>query len=469
MSAPLATLLRRGVALMALVVLALAAVPAAASAEHNPKGRFLGVVKSKRAGVSPFAPRRAPVDNVTWHGGPVVHASTAYAIFWAPPGHSFPADYTSSIADFFTDVAADSGKSTNVFSVARQYADGVGPAAYQLSYGGSFTDTDPFPASDCVDPGTSVCLTDQQLTAELDGFIAAQGLPRGMSHLYFLFTPAGVGSCYDSSSSVCAFQYFCGYHSDFLTGSGRVLYANEPYASGVWGCDDGEYPTGTSGDGTINVVSHEQLEIATDPLGNAWYDSEGEEIADKCGFDFGVPLGVTPSGANYNQLIAGSEYWLQQEWSNSAGGCVQSSAGSGAAQSPVAAFTHGGSHVAGQLVTFDGTQSHDPDGTILGYEWDYGDGATGTGRLPFHAYPAAGTYTVKLTVTDNDGATGSASAPVAIGPAATAPTEAKPVVATTTPTKPAAKKKRAKCRKAKSKKGKKKYKKCKKKSKKRRR
>ncbi|MDH3458376.1 MAG: PKD domain-containing protein, partial [Gemmatimonadota bacterium] len=55
--------------------------------------------------------------------------------------------------------------------------------------------------------------------------------------------------------------------------------------------------------------------------------------------------------------------------------------------------------------TFDGSGSTDPDGTIVSYEWDFGDGATGTGVSPSHTYAAAGTYDVTLTVTDNDGAT----------------------------------------------------------------
>ncbi len=62
------------------------------------------------------------------------------------------------------------------------------------------------------------------------------------------------------------------------------------------------------------------------------------------------------------------------------------------------------SGTAGQPVTFDGTGSSDPDGTIASYSWDFGDGATGSGATPTHTYAAGGTYTVTLTVTDNDGA-----------------------------------------------------------------
>ncbi len=57
------------------------------------------------------------------------------------------------------------------------------------------------------------------------------------------------------------------------------------------------------------------------------------------------------------------------------------------------------------MISFSGAGSSDPDGTIVGYAWNFGDGATATGATASHGYAAAGTYTVTLTVTDNKGAT----------------------------------------------------------------
>ncbi|MFC6878195.1 MULTISPECIES: LamG-like jellyroll fold domain-containing protein [Actinomadura] len=54
---------------------------------------------------------------------------------------------------------------------------------------------------------------------------------------------------------------------------------------------------------------------------------------------------------------------------------------------------------------FDASGSSDPDGTIASYAWDFGDGQTGTGAKPSHTYASAGERTVRLTVTDDDGAT----------------------------------------------------------------
>jgi len=53
------------------------------------------------------------------------------------------------------------------------------------------------------------------------------------------------------------------------------------------------------------------------------------------------------------------------------------------------------------IVTFDGSSSYDPDGTITTWSWDFGDGGYGPGETFTHIYPTSGTYNVTLTVKDN--------------------------------------------------------------------
>ncbi len=62
-------------------------------------------------------------------------------------------------------------------------------------------------------------------------------------------------------------------------------------------------------------------------------------------------------------------------------------------------------------VTLDGSASIDYDGTIISYQWDFGDGETGSGAIVAHQYAAPGRYSVALTVTDDDGATHSVTQP----------------------------------------------------------
>ena len=54
------------------------------------------------------------------------------------------------------------------------------------------------------------------------------------------------------------------------------------------------------------------------------------------------------------------------------------------------------------------------DGQIASYAWDFGDSSTGTGANPVHPYAIGGNYDVTLTVTDNDGETGSITHPVTV-------------------------------------------------------
>lgn len=75
-------------------------------------------------------------------------------------------------------------------------------------------------------------------------------------------------------------------------------------------------------------------------------------------------------------------------------------------QPPVARFT--ANHDSGEsplTVTFDAVSSTDTDGSITSYAWDFGDGVTTSGVSATHTYNTAGTYTVTLTVTDDDRAT----------------------------------------------------------------
>jgi PKD repeat protein len=74
------------------------------------------------------------------------------------------------------------------------------------------------------------------------------------------------------------------------------------------------------------------------------------------------------------------------------------------------------------VYTFDGVQSTDPDGAIVNYQWEFGDGKKGIGPIVSHRYGKAGSFNATLMVTDNDDASaiGTVSVKVRDGVAPTA-------------------------------------------------
>ncbi|MCK5247872.1 DUF4384 domain-containing protein, partial [Candidatus Bipolaricaulota bacterium] len=84
---------------------------------------------------------------------------------------------------------------------------------------------------------------------------------------------------------------------------------------------------------------------------------------------------------------------------------------------PVAIFTFSPSDPSvGDVVTFDASASADSDGTISSYQWSLGDGTTATGSIISHTFAANNTFTVQLTVIDNEGAQDTSSQNVVVRP-----------------------------------------------------
>ncbi len=95
-----------------------------------------------------------------------------------------------------------------------------------------------------------------------------------------------------------------------------------------------------------------------------------------------------------------------------AGGSATSSSAFSVSQNvvPTAKFTQNPINPGiDSVVTFDASNSEDPDGNIASYIWDFGDGKTGKGKIETHKYTTPGTFKVKLTVTDRNQAADSSS------------------------------------------------------------
>lgn len=238
-------------------------------------------------------------NNLIYNGGPVMGGTTnVFAIFWEPTGN-VSANYNSLIERYFGDIG-----STALYQNNTQYTDSNGDVPSNTVLAGTFVDTTPYPESPLLDSDIQNEVTNAQ---NINGWVS------GIDNIFFVFTERNQDICFDSTLSQCASNTFCAYHNFFGT---DTIYATMPYAAS-FSCNPGSSPNNDDADQTLNVTSHEQMEAATDPLLNAWIDSQGQEIGDKCNFTFG------PLDANGGDIsVNGDEYILQQEWDNNVGGCV---------------------------------------------------------------------------------------------------------------------------------------------------
>jgi PKD repeat protein len=400
------------------------------------------------------APTAAPDEGaLDYHGGPVLHSSAPYLIFWTPPGENLSPHSETLMGRYLTDVAADSGRAPDVYGVGRQFTDSQGFADYRQTFDPAsqeVVDNQPFPATGgCANtaPTYPTCLTDAQLQAEISRLMGADALPAGTGDgapIYFIVTPPDVNVCIDAST--CASNVFCSYHSFFDRNGTTVLYAAIPFfingaspAQNPKLCQrDGnsavQEPNGDLADIAISYMSHEDNEVVTDPLGNGWYDSaSGNEDGDNCGASgpFDPSAGTNPnafeptiggnasSGTLYDQLINGHPYYTQSEWSNGDGNCeMRPSPG---LIDPSFAVPTAGATPVGAPAWFDpGTRS--ATNQLSSATWSFGDGAP----VAFdpaesalfavsHTYATAGRYTATLTLVDDRGNVATATEPIIVG------------------------------------------------------
>lgn len=183
-----------------------------------------------------------------------------------------------------------------------------------------------------------------------------------------------------------------------LSGSNQLYYRYFSAESGVVGAKR-LVAAGSGGGidfGTVRgmVATATELFWATD-------DGDLHRIDWARGAASGSPVSGTAtvvSGPDVDGLTWGARaYFLYQD---------ESGAGSGPNQAPTASFAV--SCVA-LTCSFDASGASDADGTVVGHAWDFGDGATGAGQTTSHTYDSAGPRTVELTVTDDDGATDTAT------------------------------------------------------------
>jgi hypothetical protein len=285
-----------------------------------------------------------------FHGGAVMGTQSTgpvvvTPIFWNPAGHPMDSAYKNIITTYLSGVAKDSGKHTNVYSTLNEYFGSNGTITYKVKLGTPVNDTHALPANGCTvngrdtkriyadNTGYNACLDDDQVIGETNRVVTARSLPVNLGHIYVLFLPKHVESCFFAGSTTtaknaCTINYqpsaaYCAYHSQAPNGT---VYANMPYpiyASPVgFTCSsDARFPTvqtpngNADADTEVSPTSHEIMEAITDPdTSTGWYDSSGFENGDECAYVFGATQGT--AGALYNQVINGHHYLTQEEFSN---------------------------------------------------------------------------------------------------------------------------------------------------------
>jgi hypothetical protein len=256
---------------------------------------------------TPNPPAAAGTNGINYNGGPVLDTvagspTTVYYIWYG--------DWTldSNANATLTTFAQNIGGSP-YFNINTSYYDGSNKnVVNQIAYGGSFTVTK-YPSSSSTYLTT---LTDSDIQA-----IVALVNPTDTNGLYFVLTSPDVGE----STGFCS--RYCGWHTYGSIGGRNIKYSFVGDASTACPSACQWEPSGPNGagggDGMTSVVAHELEETVTDPNLNAWYDSSGQENADKCAWTFGTTY-TAPNGRLANMVLGGKNYLIQRNWVNAGGG-----------------------------------------------------------------------------------------------------------------------------------------------------
>ncbi|HEV2989020.1 MAG TPA: hypothetical protein VG759_11315, partial [Candidatus Angelobacter sp.] len=177
-------------------------------------------------------------------------------------------------------------------------------------------------------------LTDDGLKSVVSSKLLSGSLPTDANGIYFVLSSADV----DQNSSDPKIGRFCvkncGFHNHALMNGADIKYAfvGNPDRCPL-SCErqQSNSPNGNPGaDAMASTIAHELNETVTDPDLNAWFDSFGQEVGDKCNnplsFDFTFgPTFTTSNGSQANMILNGKNFLVQQNWVNGGGGfCAMS-------------------------------------------------------------------------------------------------------------------------------------------------
>ncbi|WP_344660413.1 hypothetical protein [Catenulispora subtropica] len=259
------------------VTAALGVTTASATSAAPSGGTAAHLLVSRSASATPAAS-----SNLINHGGPVENAPKVYVVYWG--WQSDPSGEQAYLNNFLSSVGG-----TQWLSTVNQY--GGGSQSGLLA--GTWSDSASVPSH----PSDSAI---QSEAAKAAGHFGA-GTSANVEIV--VATPTG------HSTRGFGTQW-CAYHGA-VSSSPNITYTDLPYMTDA-GSSCGANSVRSALDGVSIVEGHELAETITDPLLNAWYDSSGAEIGDKCAW-INLSTISTSKGT----------FAVQPLWSNSAGGCVQ--------------------------------------------------------------------------------------------------------------------------------------------------
>jgi hypothetical protein len=255
-------------------------------------------------------------NGISYHGGPVLKGSPVpiYIIWYGNwNGGAKPSDSQTTVNLLQGFLGSNSLGGSSYEAINTTYGDNSGNVSGHLNFSGAVFDN--------YSQGTQ--FGDTKLQAIVNSHVG-HGLPASTGAVYLVLTSSDV----NETSGFCT--RYCGFHTHATLNGLDIKYAfignvdRCPSACEIQSTGPNSPSPGVGGaDGMSNVITHETEEAITDPDLNAWFDSSGNEDADKCNFKFG-PTQTASNGSKFNQTFGGHNWMIQMEWENSrGGGCDQ--------------------------------------------------------------------------------------------------------------------------------------------------
>ena len=248
---------------------------------------IVGITWAKGAVPEQFGRSTSP--NMTYHHGSIMPTAVTKAIFWGPSwaDPNFVGDKIAGLDAWYT---GHSG--SNYAKTVDEYTDKNHQVGASTTHQGHIIDT-----SAALGGGNTKVILNEVCKQVTAGNIVPD--PSGNGY-YQVYTDVKRGTA-----------GFCAWHSAGSCNGQALQFGYSFNLDGDAGCDPKDTQTGHSQGlaALANVTAHELSEARSDPDGNAWYDSSGQENGDKCVWTFNVP---------YVLFSDGNIWKLQGEWSNAA-------------------------------------------------------------------------------------------------------------------------------------------------------